>query len=98
MALITKESLIETTKYIKDFQFEARHSNLIRQMQEAANEGKDYVTFEQRNLSDEFIAWLCKEKFQVYGLDDSGFIKYWERINDFTCIGAYYTIRISWEN
>ena len=98
MALITKNELIATTNLVKEHNFEARNSHNLRKMREAAERGENYIFFDQIDLSNEFIMWLYKEKFRICGLSSFSFAKIWERIDDPNNIGAYRTIRVSWEN
>lgn len=98
MALITKSKLIERTKLVNEIKFGDKHHNLLSQMQNAADNGEYFVTFKTTDLSNEFIVWLYKEKFKIYGLNDMEFTNYWECIDDPNYVGAYRTIRISWEN
>ena len=98
MAKIKKNELIATTNLVKEHQFEARNSHNLRKMHEAAEQGENYVIFDEMDLSNEFIMWLYKEKFRVCGLNDTEFKNFWEYIDDPNYVGAYRTIRISWES
>ena len=98
MALITKNELIAITNLVKEHQFEARNSHSLRKMREAADNGEYFVTFETTDLSYEFIMWVYKEKFKVCGLNDTEFKNFWECIDDPNYVGAYRTIRVSWES
>lgn len=96
--MITKSELIATTNLGKEYQFEARNSHNLRKMREAAEQGENYIIFNEMDLSNEFIMWLYKEKFKIYGLNDTEFKNFWECIDDPNYIGAYRTIKISWES
>lgn len=96
--MITKNELIATTKLVQKHQFEARNSHNLRKMRETAEQGENYIIFDEMDLSNEFIMWLYKEKFRVYGLSSFSFTKIWENIDDPNNIGAYRTIRVSWED
>lgn len=98
MALITKNELIATTNLVKEHKFEARNSHNLRKMREAAEQGENYIIFDEMDLSNEFIMWLYKEKFRVCGLNSLSFIEIWENIDDPNNIGAYHTIKVSWES
>jgi hypothetical protein len=98
MALITKSELMERTKLVNEIKFGDKHHNFLTQMQNAADNGEYFVTFEVKDLSDEFIVWLYKEKFRVCGLNDTEFKNFWECIDDPNYVGAYRTIKISWES
>lgn len=99
MALITKNELIATTNLVRKHQFEAKNNHNLRKMQEAADKGENYIIFSREELNNEFMAWLVKETFTVYGLLKAT-TNQWQRINNpsytFDII-SYDAFMIIWE-
>ena len=64
--MITKKELIEQTEYARKKYFEEKYYNILRDMHQAALNGKDYVIIEDILPTEEFIEWLLKEEISVY--------------------------------
>ena len=64
--MISKKELIEETKYARKKYFEDKYYDTLRDIHQAALNGKDYLIIENASFEEEFLEWLLKEEFSVY--------------------------------
>lgn len=96
---ISKKDLITATNCARKYHFESKYEALLKKMQEAADKGENYIIFSREELNNEFMAWLVKETFTVYGLLKAT-TNQWQRINNpsYTLdIISYDAFMIIWE-